>query len=410
MSDYLIIGNSIAGIGCIEGIRSVDKTGTITVISGENHAAYGRPLISYFLEGKTDLDHMNYRSPDFYENMGVDVIYGKKAEKLDPEKGEILLDSGETIPFGKVCVSTGSSPFVPPFEGLDTVESKFSFMTLDDALAIDAVADESKRVLIVGAGLIGLKCAEGLKNRVKEITVCDLAERVLSSILDTECAALMQKHLEENGIKFLLGDSAVSFDRDKAVMKSGKTVEFDILILAVGVRPNTSLVADAGGEVNRGIIVDGRMATTLKNVYAAGDCTEGEDISLGQKRVLAILPNAYMQGHAAGVSMAGGEESFNNAIPMNSIGFFGFHAMTAGTYEGDLYEDKTEDSIKRLFTKDDLLKGFIIIGKEERAGIYTSLIREKTPLSSLNFEILKQSATTAAFSPDLRRKKFGGMV
>ena len=95
---------------------------------------------------------------------------------------------------------------------------------------------------------------------------------------------------------------------------------------------------------------------------------------------------------------------------MNSIGFFGFHAMTAGTYEGDLYEDKTEDSIKRLFTKDDLLKGFIIIGKEERAGIYTSLIREKTPLSSLNFEILKQSATTAAFSPDLRRKKFGGMV
>ena len=108
--------------------------------------------------------------------------------------------------------------------------------------------------------------------------------------------------------------------------------------------------------------------------------------------------------------MAGGDEVFGKGMPMNSIGFFGFHAMTAGTYEGEMYEEKGEKSLKRLFTKDDVLKGFILIGLEERAGIYTSLIREKTPISSLNFEVLKKAATTTAFSPELRRKKFGGVV
>ena len=193
-------------------------------------------------------------------------------------------------------------------------------------------------------------------------------------------------------------------------MKSGARVSFDVLVLAVGVRANTVLLKEIGGEVDRGIVVDERMKTSVPGIYAAGDCAEGLDTALGQKRVLAILPNAYMQGYAAGINMAGGSAVFDKAIPMNSIGFFGLHAMTAGVYEGEVYEEKTETSLKRLFTKDDLLKGFILIGCDERAGIYTSLIREKIPLSSVNFEILKKSATTAAFSPEIRSKKFGGVV
>lgn len=108
--------------------------------------------------------------------------------------------------------------------------------------------------------------------------------------------------------------------------------------------------------------------------------------------------------------MAGGYEVFDKGILMNSIGFFGLHALTAGSYEGEMYEEKTDHSIKRLFTRDDLLKGFILIGCDDRAGIYTAMIREKTPLSSVNFELMKQTATTAAFSAEARRKKFGGMV
>ena len=410
MKQYLIIGNGVAATGCIEGIRSVDTQSKIIVISEENHPVYCRPLISYYLEEKTDTRRMNYRSADFYEKMGCEVLYGKRAVGIDASAKTVALDDGTVIPYTAVCVATGSSPFVPPFAGLDTVKDKFSFMTLDDTLALEKAIRKDSKVLIVGAGLIGLKCAEGLRDRVASITVCDLADRVLSSILDAECAGIMQKHLEANGISFMLGDTAVSFEQNTAKMKSGKSVDFDVLVLAVGVRANTALVKDIGGEVNRGILVNGKMETTVEGIYAAGDCTEGDDISLGQKRVLALLPNANMQGHTAGVNMAGGSCVYDKGIPMNSIGFFGLHAMTAGTYDGEMYEEKGNGTIKRLFTKDGVLKGFILIGATERAGIYTSLIREKTPLDTIDFEWMKKVATTAVFSLENRRKKFGSVV
>lgn len=410
MKQYVIIGNGVAATGCIEGIRSIDPTGEITIISEEKHKVYCRPLISYYLEGKTDLSRINYRNETFYEDMKCQVIYGQKAVHIHKDNQNIELDDKSIIPYSKLCIAAGSSPFVPPFEGLDTVEKKYTFMTLDDALELEKAIDKDSRVLIIGAGLIGLKCAEGISERVKSVTVCDLADRPLSSILDTECAAMMRKHLEVHGIQFYLSDSAVRFDKNTAYMKSGNIIEFDVLVLAVGVRANTSLLKEIDGEVNRGILVDEYMKTSIPDMYAAGDCSEGMDSSIDQRRVLAILPNAYMQGYTAGINMAGGCEKFDNAIPMNSIGFFGLHAMTAGSYEGELYEEKTNHSLKRLFTKDDLLKGFILIGCDERAGIYTSMIRNKTPISSINFDILKRTATTVAFSKAVRRKKFGGVV
>lgn len=415
MEQYIIIGNGVAAVGCIEGIRTADKESAITVISEEKHPVYCRPLISYYLEGKTSLDKMNYRDEDFYEKNGCQVLYGRKAVSIDPKAKTVLLDDGTALPYTAICTAAGSSPFVPPVKGLETVTNRFTFLTLDDTLALEKALTTESRVLIVGAGLIGLKCAEGICDRVKSITVCDLAERVLSSILDDECAAMMQARLEEHGIRFMLGDTTAEFDGNKAVMKSGAEVPFDILVMAVGVRANTSLVKDIGGAVNRGILVDGHMKTSIDGIYAAGDCTEGEDISLGSHRVLAILPNAYMQGKCAGINMAGGNEVFDKAIPMNSIGFFGLHAMTAGSYftekdGGELYEEKSEGKLKRLFTKDGVLTGFILIGATERAGIYTSLIREKTPLDTIDFEMLKKVASTAAFSPEMRSKKFGGVV
>ncbi|MBQ7653629.1 MAG: NAD(P)/FAD-dependent oxidoreductase [Clostridia bacterium] len=410
MKKYVIIGNGTAAVGCIEAIRSVDKTGEITVVSLEKHHVYGRPLISYYLENKTDLEHMKYRDDDFYIKNSCTVLYGKKAVELDADKKLITLDDDTVLPYDSLCVATGSTPFVPPFEGLDSVENKFTFISLDDALSLEKQLNKDSRVLIVGAGLIGLKCAEGIKERVKSVTVCDLADRVLSSILDNDCAKIVQKHLEENSIKFMLSDSAVKFENDRALMKSGKTVDFDILVLAVGVRANTGLVKDAGGEVNRGIIVDKMCKTSLDDVYCAGDCSEGYDSSIGSNRVLAILPNAYMQGRTAGLNVAGEKVLFDNAVPMNSIGFFGLHIMSAGSYEGEMYEEKSDKGVKRFFVKDGFLKGYILIGQTDRAGIYTSLIREKTPLESIDFELTKKVASNLIFSQKIRRKKFGGVV
>ena len=410
MKRYTIIGNGVAAIGCIEGIRGVDAQGPITVVSHERHPAYCRPLISYLLEGRADLGHMPYRDGAFYERMGCEVLSGRDAVGIDPAAREVELDDGSRVSFDALCVATGSSPFVPPFAGLATVASQHAFMTLDDALGLDAAIDATSRVLIVGAGLIGLKCAEGICGRVASITVCDLADRVLSSILDPDCAALVQNHLERNGIRFLLGDTVQRFEERRAYMKSGTEVEFDLLVLAVGVRANTELVKNAGGDVNRGILVNEQMETTIPDVYAAGDCAEGYDAALGARRVLAILPNAYLQGSAAGANMAGNAVSFNNAIPMNSIGFFGLHMMTAGVYEGEMVEERTEGSIKRFFVGNGFLKGFILIGGTERAGIYTSLIREKVPLDTIDFALTKKIASNLIFSREICRKKFGGVV
>lgn len=415
MKKFIIVGNGVAAAGCIEGIRSIDSESEITVISEEKYPVYCRPLISYYLEGRTDLERMNYRSEQFYEEMNCKVIYGRKAVKINSTEKNVELDDGSALPYSSVCVATGSSPFVPPFKGLDTVENKFPFMTIDDTLALENAITPESKVLIIGAGLIGLKCAEGLRGRVSKITVCDLADRVLSSILDNDCASIVKSHLESNGIEFILGDSADSFEKTTAKMKSGKTVEFDILVLAVGVRANISLISEAGGKVNKGIVVNTKMETSIPGIYSAGDCTEGYDITCGKNRVLAILPNAYMQGRCAGENMAGLENVFDKAMPMNSIGFFGLHIMTAGSYYGEtdggeLYEERSDGKLKRLFTRDGILTGFILVGGVERAGIYTSLIREKTPLETIDFEMLKKVATSYAFSPETRRKKFGGVI
>ncbi len=415
MAQYVIIGNGVAAIGCIEGIRKTDTQNTIIVISEEPHPVYCRPLISYYLEGKTDLERMAYRSKDYYKEMNCEVIYGKKAVHIDASAKQVVLDDDTVISYDKLCLATGSYSFVPPMKGLDTVEHKYSFMTLDDTLALESAITKDSKILIVGAGLIGLKCAEGLKDRVAGITVCDLANRVLSSILDFDCAAMVQRHLEENGISFLLEDSVASFDKNTAYMKSGKTVDFDVLVLAVGVRANTALLSETGGEVNRGILINTKMETSVSDIYAAGDCTEGEDISCNDKRVLALLPNAYMQGNCAGINMAGGSCVFGKAIPMNSIGFFGLHIMTAGSYYpsdegGELYEEQSQGVLKRFFTRNGYLTGFILIGDTSRAGIYTSLIRERIPLDSIDFETLKKTATSTVFSSEKRKHFFGGVV
>ena len=410
MKSYVIIGNGIAAANCIEGIRSQDAEGKITVVSEEKHETYCRPLISYLLEDRTDLERMKYRDPEFYKRMGCEVLYGKKAVRIDKDAKQVELDDGALLPYDALCVAAGSYPFVPKFEGLEKVKKKFSFTTLDDALALEKAVKKSSKVLIIGAGMIGLKCAECLAERVAEVTVCDLADRILPTFLDVECASYVQKVLEDHGIRFLLKDSAVSFEAGKAHLKSGSDLSFDVLVLAIGARANAKLVKDIGGAGERGIEVDEYARTSIPDIYAAGDCTESLDVSSGERRLLSNLPNAAMQGYTAGVNMAGGSAVFDKAIMMNSISFFGLHSMTAGSYTGELYEEKTKTSIKRLYTEGDLLKGFVLIGTSDRAGIYTSMIRSRIPVSSVDFEMMKKAATTAAFSHDAREKMFGGMV
>ena len=405
---YVIIGNSAAAVGCIEGIREKDKKGSITVVSNEIHHTYSRPLISYLLYGKTDEERMKYRPDSFYEDNGITTMLGRTAVKINPDKKTVELDDGTALSYDKLLVATGSKPFIPPMEGLDTVEKSFTFMTLDDAKALDAALTKDSRVLIVGAGLIGLKCAEGIFDKIGHLTVIDLADRILPSILDEKGSELVQKFLEDKGIEFRLGTSAASFDGNKAVLTNGDEIEFDVLVVAVGVRPNTELVSEAGGSVDRGIVTDKYSRTTITDVYAAGDCAKSHDITTGTDRILALLPNAYMQGVAAGRHMTGADMPYENAMPMNAIGFFGYHVITAGNYDGEELVTCDGMNYKKLVVKDNCLKGFIMIGDVRRAGIYTKLIREKVPLDTIDFELISRKPQLMAFSREERAKQLGG--
>jgi NAD(P)H-nitrite reductase large subunit len=407
---YVIIGNSIASVGCIEGIRKTDKDGSITVISEEAYQTYCRPLISYLLMGRTTEEKIRYRTEGFFADNKVVSMLGKKAVKVDGARKEVVLEDETVIPYDKLLVATGSKPFVPSMAGMDKIKKRFTFMTMDDAKALGQALTKQSRVLIVGAGLIGLKCAEGILDRVKGITVVDLAPRILPSILDETGSARVQAWLEQKGLTFHLEDSVVEFLDDTALLKSGTVVPYDVVVLAVGVRPNTELLREAGAAVGKGIKVNDHCATTLPDIYAAGDCTECHDISLGLERILALLPNAFLQGECAGANMAGHDTVFDKAVPMNAIGFFGLHIITAGSYVGDerLYQSK--DGYKRLFIRDGLLKGYILIGDTvSRAGIYTSLIRNRTPLEDIDFDLICASPQLMAFARKDRASKLGGV-
>jgi NAD(P)H-nitrite reductase large subunit len=408
MEKYVLIGGSTACYGAIKGIRSVDKDAEITVICGEKRPLYSRPLISYWLEGKTSDENLYFAGKDFYCKNKITAL-SYKVESLDAADKKVVLENGEKVPYGKLLVATGSYPFVPPMNGIDTVKKKGCFYTLEDAENLKKILKKDDRVLIIGAGLIGLKCAEGIYPTTRNITIVDMQNRVMPNVTTPAVGEIIEKHLLSKGITLELETSAAEFKGQTAVLKNGKSVDFDILILAIGVRPNVSLVKDAGGEVNRGIVVDGHMRTSLPDVYAAGDCAEGTEAVSGTKKLLQLFPSAYNGGLAAGKNMAGKEAVFDTDVALNSTKLLGLRIISCGSYEGEATED-TSDGYKALFMSDNKLNGYILVDKVDRAGIYTSLIAKRTDLSNFDKELLIRSPQLLAFDKNVRKSMLGGEV
>ncbi|MGN0194556.1 MAG: NAD(P)/FAD-dependent oxidoreductase [Pseudoramibacter sp.] len=400
---YLIIGNSAAAIGGVQGIRKVDKRSKIVLVADEPYTTYSRPLISYWLEGRVDREHMVYRNPDFYRQYGVDTMLGRKVTAIDPARHTAALDDGTEITYDQLLLATGSHPFVPPIEGKDQAKNAFTFTTFDDAQGVKKALKPDAKVVIMGGGLIGLKAAEALIDQVKSLTIVDLADRVMPSVLDAEVAQVMQQHLEDLGMVLKLETSIQHVGNKNVTLSDGSKLPYDILIFAVGTRPNQELAEAAGIQCQRGILTDTTQKTSADGVYAAGDCTQSHDISADVDRNIAILPNAFMQGETAGINMAGGQAVFDKAFPVNSMGIKDFYLLTAGSTEGQPQIVNTPDGIRKFYIADDELKGYMILGECQRAGIYTDLIRQKTKLSTVDWDSLAEAPKLMAFDVSVRK-------
>jgi len=415
MVSYVIIGNSVAAVGAIEAIRQVDKETPIKVISDEPYAVYSRPLISEYLAGQVTEDVMGYRAPEFYEKNGVEAALGKKVVSIDSSKKSVKLDDGEEVAYGKLLIATGGTPFIPPMKGLGK-GNIFTFIKMDDAKSLDALVPKLGHVVVIGAGLIGLKAAESLRHRGVGVTVVELANRVMATVLDVEAGRIVQKALEtagvdiitENTVEEILGGDEVSGVK----LKDGRTIDCDAVVVAIGVIPNAAFAKESGVEVSRGVVTDNRMRTNLPDVYAAGDVTEGPDYLNGGNRVMPIWPNAYIQGKIAGFNMAGVDREFAGGLAVNSIELFGAPVVTAGlsNVEAEDLEVLTSvdgDNYRKVVLRGNTVVGAVFVGEIDRAGLITGLIRDQVDISSMKDRLIESDFGYIDFPVELRKERLG---
>lgn len=419
---YVIIGNSIAGIASIEAIREYDNKSKITIISDEPYLNYSRPLISYLLGKKIDKERVIYREKDFYKNNKVQLILNKKAVKLDLKEGQerkvILSDRGE-FTFDKLLIATGGVPIVPRIKGLE-LNGIFTFTKLRDVERIEEFikVNKVKNSLVLGGGLIGLKATEALMELGISVTIVELADRILSSTFDRNASRMVKKALKEEGCSLITNDTVATIEAEdkkikSAVLKSGRRVRTDLIILAIGVKPNIQLVKDTPIKINRGILVDKFMQTNVPNIYAAGDCCEALDSLLNINRPIAIWPNAYRQGKIAGYNMAGVKEEYEGSFPMNSVELCGIPTISVGItdpgkkgekgYEIIDYLNEEKLIYKKLVIKDNRIVGTIFVGDINRAGIYTGLIKDKVNISEFKERLLEENFGLLSLPKEYRK-------
>jgi NADPH-dependent 2,4-dienoyl-CoA reductase/sulfur reductase-like enzyme len=417
--NYVIIGNSVAAIGAMRGIRSIDRDGTITVISRERYTAYGRPLISYLLGGLIGEKRMAYLPEDFYAANRINLLLGAEAVDVDSAGKVVSLKDGDRIPFDRLLIATGGDPFVPPIEGLPDRERVFTFTTWDDAAKLKGSADDIEHAVIIGGGLIGLKAAEGLHLLGKKVTIVELADRVLSAAFDRPAGRLIATKMKANGIEVITEDTVVRIDGEGAVisgvtLKSGDCLPCDTLIVAIGVRPAAGFLKGSGIGINRGIVVDDRMETSVPGIFAAGDVAEARDFFSSRKNPMPIWPDAYIQGDVAGTAMAGQTKQYAGGLAMNSIEFFKVPTISMGVtnppadggYEVLTFQDPVNYCYRKIVTQGSCLVGAVLVGTVDRAGIFAGLIRERVDITPFREQLLTPDFGFARLTREIRDQLF----
>lgn len=369
---YVIIGNGVAGTTAAEHIRKTDYDGEITILTDEAVPFYSRIRLIEYLAKEADEQGIIIHKGDWYEKNNINLVLNSPVSGIDKDNKKVIISGGGQLAYDRLLIATGGISFVPPIPGSDK-KGVFTLRTIRDADEIIAYAEGVEKVILIGGGVLGLEAGNSLRKTGHDVIVVEFFPRLLPRQMDPEGAEVLKAQMEGMGFKFYLGaKSKEIFGDDRAkglLLEDGTRIDGDLIIISAGVRPQAGLCKSLGLTISKGVAVNDRMETEIKDIYAAGDLIEHRGMFYG------IWPAAQKQGEVAGVNMAGrydliprGNAVYEGTTMSNVLKVVGVDLAAAGDIDADsksesiVQKDEGKYIYRKLVIKDNVITGCILYG------------------------------------------------
>lgn len=391
MTNYLIIGNGVAGTTAAENIRKLDKTGKIRVVTEEATPFYYRMRLPEFISGDLTEDKLSAKKDQWYKDLGIDLKLNTRIQGANPTKKTVTTQSNQEISYDRLLIATGSRSFIPPMKGADQ-KGVFALRTIQDARDIVAWARNIQKVVLIGGGLLGLETGNALRKLGKNLTVVEFFPRLLPRQLDVGGGGRLQRIMEGMGFSFRLGAKTQEIkgeDRVSGVLlEGGELLPAEMVIISAGVRPALELAKALSLDHDKGAKVDDQMRTNQPGIYAAGDVAEFKGIPYG------IWTAATEQGQIAGTNMAGGNALYKGTVMANTLKVVGIDLASAGNIDA---ENKLESKMltdqkvyKKIVLENDQIVGCIMLGDTKGFMKITKMMSEKQNVSQIKDKLFSE--------------------
>ncbi|CAM8653227.1 NirB NAD(P)H-nitrite reductase [Comamonadaceae bacterium] len=392
----VMIGNGMAGVRTIEELLKVaPDLYDITVFGAEPHPNYNRILLSPVLAGEQTLDEIVLNSFEWYAENGITLHAGKKVTEVDRVKRVVKASDGTEAEYDRLLICTGSNPFILPVPGKD-LQGVIAYRDIADTNAMIEAATKYQHAVVIGGGLLGLEAANGLMLRGMQVTVVHVQPTLMERQLDTVAGGLLQKSLEERGLKFLMGAQTQELvggedGRVKSIkFKDGTEVPADLVVMAVGIRPNTELAQSMRLHVDRGIVVTDTMQTvTDARIYSVGECAAHRGIAYG------LVAPLFEQAKVAANHLAEyGIGRYQGSLTSTKLKVTGIDLFSAGNFTGGegfeeiVMSDPFGGVYKKLVIKDDKLVGACMYGDTVDGSWYFKLLREGRNVADIRDKLM----------------------
>lgn len=379
---YVILGNGAAGLQAAKAIRERDKTGSVVMISNEPYSTYNRPMLTKSMVAGLSAEQIAVEDASWYEQNQIYQILNREAVAIDTKEKEVKFADGSGIKYTKLIYAAGSECFIPPIEGKDKPEV-IAIRRLSDIQKIEELLPNVKNVVVIGGGVLGLEAAWEMKKAQCRVTVLEAGIQLMGRQLDDAASDMLKMISEANDIQIHTGAQIVSIEGGDHVtgvkLKDGEVIPAELVIVSAGVRANTAIAKEAGLEVDRAVVVNSRMETSVKDIYACGDCAQYQGMNY------AIWPQALEQGKTAGANAAGDSAEYEQ-VPaaltfhgMNTALFAsGDNGKRAGvSYKTVEMKDPSKKQYEKLYFFNNRLCGVILIGDLSRMAELSQALEKK---------------------------------